>query len=354
MLKIYKNKGVSLIELMVAVGLALVLVLSMLAFYSISLQNVTTAQITNHDQQQLRKIMNLLETDIENTGGFECATHTDIFTDHRMPVNIISLGDNLSRQQIVFAHPVISEYKHTALGMLESSSIQNKTLSKYTPLLIKDAGCGQDKSPVYIGTTVLEMIPITGITTSTDIGIANVANNITAFVALSAAQSRRDEGSETTPLVYTPKMDDATVMFLSNDGTSDVPFGNNKVTISLGFSPENTKENSYIHVPDSTMTDTKLGGWINPFSSLANYNLITDRNEIQKTPDTTFLSKTLHSNSDNTGSQIKTYPLKEDLIKQIRAVKFQFSFGAHGDTPARTLTRVIRFKNTHLMKIGKN
>lgn len=361
MLKIYKNKGVSLIELMVSVGLGLILILSMLAFYSISLQNTVDYHVVNREQQQLRKMMNLLETDIENTGGFECASPDQIYAFPkndilRVPTNIISLGDDLVHKQVVFVHPIISEYQHTALGILDFDK-NTKHLNSYIPTLIEDAACGQDQSSIYIGATVLEMIPINNITTNTD--YSATAQNIMAFVALSAVQSRREGGHNVIGNndAYTPKMDDATVMFLSNPNNNpDIPFGNNTVDIFLGFSPEATKDITYTHVPDSIITteqDLKIGGWINPFASNDNYALVVDKSVTNNTPEPNLLSKFLHSSSDNIGSQINTYPLKPTLIKQVRAIKFQFTFGAHNGSEAKTLTRVIRFKNTHLMKIGK-
>ncbi len=349
MLKTYKNKGVSLIELMVAVGLGLILILSMLAFYSISSQNVVDFQQANHDQQQIRKMMNLLETDIENTGGFECAVPDQIYalTDTnkvRVPTNIISLGDNLARKQIVFVHPVIAEYQHTALGMLDFNKSNPPALQSYTPILIKNAGCGQDQSAVHIGATVLEMLPMDAVIT-TDTVYGARANNIMAFVALSAAQSRRAKDSNNTEALYTPTMNDATVMFLSDENNTDtISVGRNNVDIFLGFSPEGKNQT---HVPDNApMSDITKGGWINPFASDANYNLVVDKSSTNNTPEPNLLSKTVHM--DQIGQNINTYPLKKELIKQVRAIKFQFTFGAHGDTPERTLTRVIRFKNTHL------
>ena len=367
MLNIHKNKGISLIELMVAVGLGLILVLSMLAFYSISSQNVVDFQQASHSQQQIRKMMNLLETDIENTGGFECATPDQVYAYTnsanilRAPTNIISLGDDITRKQIVFAHPVIAEYKHTALGMLDFDK-SSGNLKSYTPIHIKDAGCGQDQSPIYIGTTVLEMLPMDGIIT-TNTEYSSRANNIMAFVALSAVQSRR-ANNDTTEVLYTPTMNDATVMFLSNtQGAPDdtlLPFGNNNVDILLGFSLTG-KGNT--HVPDTTFDDAQNilngeGGWINPFSSQTNNRLLIDDTN-QKA---NLINQALHNkNTDLQGYNINTYPLKganhiidkysnQDLVSRVRAIKFVFTFGAHDDVPERILTRVIRFKNTHLMK----
>ena len=363
MLKIYKNKGVSLIELIVAVGLGLTLIISMLAFYSISSRNVIDFQNANHDQQQIRKMMNLLETDIENTGGFECAKPDQIYalTDtnkFRVPTNIISLGDNLARKQIVFVHPVIAEYQHTALGMLDFNKSDPPTLQSYTPVLIKDAGCGQDQSPVYIGATVLEMLPMNAVI-ATDTTYGARADNIMAFVALSAAQSRRAKDSNSTEVLYTPTVNDATVMFLSDENnTNTISVGRNNVDIFLGFAPEKAGSTINTHVPDGDMTDIKDGGWINPFPSddngnytdYSNYNLIVDKSPASNnTPQPNLLSQNIHSDSD--GRAINTYPLKKELIEQVRAIKFVFTFGAHGDVPERTLTRIIRFKNTHLMKL---
>lgn len=349
MLNIYKNKGISLIELMVAVGLGLILILSMLAFYSISSQNVIDFQQANSDQQQIRKMLNLLETDIENIGGFECEDgRKKVFTagldsaEKRFPINIISLGNNPQRKQIVFVHPVINEYQHTALGMLDFDN--NSKLKSYTPKLIEEISCGQARSSIYAGSTILEMIPMDGIIyTDTQYSDSQKANNIWAFVALSAAQSRRN-GTQNIPVsTYTPNMNNATVMFLSDEGNNDnMPFGKNTVDIFLGFSPEGKNQ---MHVPNSEITNNeelKTGGWINPFKPQTNnYDLLVDT-----TKNTTLLSQTIHT--DDIGKLINTSPLKEDLIKQVRAIKFQFTFGSHGDIPERKLTRVIRFKNTHL------
>lgn len=355
MLNFYKNKGISLIELMVSVGLGLILILSMLAFYSISLQNVADYHVINHEQQQLRKMMNLLETDIENTGGFECAAFSDIFIHsnqavNRLPTNIISLGigpsNDLSRQQITFVHPIIEEYKHTALGMIDVNSGQSnlKGVINYAPILV-NAGCGQDaNSPIYIGTTVLEVIPVTGITTN----LANSADGTTAFIALSAVQSRRNDNSDITDPVYNPSVDDATVMFLSNNNNNaSLPFGRNQVTISLGFAPASVNNVINTHVPSNNMTNLANGGWIDPFANITNYNLIVDRDPT-KTPNSNLLNRTLHT--DTNGSQLNTFPLSENAIRQIRAIKFQFQLDM-GTDRAKTVTRVIRFKNTHLMKL---
>lgn len=362
MLKTYKNKGVSLIELMVAVGLGLILILSMLAFYSISSQNVIDFQRANHDQQQIRKMMNLLETDIENIGGFESCTTTDKrkpFTyglasnNHRLPQDIISLGNNLQRQQIVFVHPIIEEYQHTALGMLDFDKDLN--LKSYTPTLIKNLACGSALSSIYVGSTILEMIPMDNIIT-TDNKYAQSANNIKAFVALSSVQSRRDNNSDITKIDsnHTPTLNDATVMFLSDEGNNEnIPFGQNTVDIFLGFSPEGKNQ---IHIPNSVITkkeEFKTGGWINPFTSRTNNDLLVDK-DTNKTPTNqkALLSQTIHIDAE--GKAIETYPLKPELIEQVRAIKFQFTFGAHDGVPERKLTRIIRFKNTHLMKPDDN
>lgn len=373
MLKTYKNKGVSLIELMVAVGLSLTLVLSMLAFYSVSSRNVVDFQASNHDQQQIRKMMNLLETDIENTGGFECAKESVIFATegtnteiYRVPHAIISLGQALDRQQIIFVHPIISEYQYTALGMFDfNKQIQPNTLKSYHPLLIADAGCGQDKSPIHIGTTILEMLPMDNIiTTDTEYTDSKRASVVNAFVALSAAQSRRytDNNGDIKTIstdTYTPNMNDATVMFLSDESDSgEISVGRNKVDILLGFAPIATANTTFTHVPERNITseqDLPLGGWINPFDSesstpsRAYYDLITDQSQ-EFEPTSQLLNHSIH-HSTNDGYNNKTYPLKKDLVKQLRAIKFKFTFGAHDGKPERTLTRVIRFKNTHLMKL---
>lgn len=347
MLKLYKNKGVSLIELMVAVGLGLTLILSMLAFYSISLQNVAEHQTNNHEQQQLRRMLNLLETDIENTGGFECAKPADIFNSSeanfvRLPTGIISLGSNRSRQQMMFVHPITAEHRYNAMGMIDvkPSITSHKGVQNFAPHLV-NAGCGQDaQSPLYIGTTLLEVIPISNITTD----LAAAANNVEAFVALSSIQSRRNAGDTTTPVVYAPSVNDATVLFFSNNGAGNLPFGQSSVTISFGFSPEGR----FAHVPAGGMTLLKDGGWINPFSSDANYNLLVDKSATI-TPHPTLINKTLHD--DAAAQSMSTYPLSTAAMKQIRAIKFTFNLN-QGTDRALTITRVIRFKNTHLMKIN--
>lgn len=372
MLKIYKNKGVSLIELLVAVGLSLTLVLSMLAFYSISSRNVVDFQRASHDQQQIRKMMNLLEADIENTGGFECADDTSIFTSKFMPQAIISLGigenNDLSAQQIIFVHPIISEYQNTALGMFEFTTVSNPgTLKSFSPRLIPDSGCGQDSSSIYIGTTILEMLPMNNIITK-DATYSGTSANVKAFVALSAAQSRRNNNNQNIATnIYTPSIDDATVMFLSDENDSgEISVGKNKVDIFLGFAKEATKANKndedifYSFVPERNINpdsegNLKLGGWINPFSNKKSFDLLTT-----DTSDPNGQSKTISKNeavsinailhNDSKGKKIESYPLSPEAINQIRAIKFKFTFSAHGDVPERVLTRIIRFKNTHLMK----
>lgn len=360
MLKIDKNKGVSLIELMVAVGLSLTLILSMLAFYSISSKNVVDFQKANHDQQQIRKMMNLLETDIENTGGFECIPHTEIFTNEYKPSAIISLGDKLNRKQITFVHPVIAEYQYTALGMFKFNGNQ---LDSYAPRKIDNAGCGQDKSTIYIGTTILEMLPMNNIIT-TDATYSTRADTTMAFVALSSAQSRRYTDNNKIKTIstdiYTPNMNDATVMFLSDEeNKKTISTGKNTVDIFLGFAPETpdtpskTSPMKLSYIPDINMTNIKNGGWINPFASAANYNLVTDKTNNNNTPlSPNLLNQKLHQSTDADGKNMNSYPLKKELIEQVRAIKFVFTFGAHGDAPERKLTRVIRFKNTHLMKLS--
>lgn len=355
MLKVHKNKGVTLIELMVAVGLGLILILSMLAFYSISSQNVVDFQQANHDQQQIRKMMNLLETDIENTGGFECAGNDKIFTADHLPSEIISLGNDITRKQIVFLHPIIDEYQHSALGMLKFSG---DTLQSYTPRKLENVGCGQDKSTIYIGATILEMIPMKNIIATTN-DYSKRESNIMAFVALSGIQSRRDGDKDISPNIYTPTMDDATVMFLSDEGNKKtISTGKNTVDIFLGFSPAG-KGNT--HVPNTTLNNAQSllsgeGGWVNPFSSKNNNSLLIN----DKSQKPYLLSQKLHNKKiDQEGFDIKTYSLKgvddpkekysnKDLIGRVRAIKFEFTLGAYNDIPERKLTRIIRFKNTHL------
>ena len=387
MLNIYKDKGVSLIELMVAVGLGLILILSMLAFYSISLHNVTSFQVANNDQQHIRKIMNLLEANIENTGGFECAplTSTDttnyragIFSagtiatpdndSDRYPNNIISLGKDPDRKQIMFVHPIADEYQNKALGLIDINKTNDK-IARYHPPQIQ-AGCGQNlQSPIFIGSTIFEIIPITGIISDIKNNKPSVGNDITAFVSLAAIQSRRDNSGNIIDNSYAPSFNDATVMFLSNNQNSpDLPFGRVDVDIFLGFSPADlpatggTATNTpshFTHIPDiPNMTNLTTGGWINPFKlengQLKNFDLLTNDSDGKKSLTSTqarSINTALHT--DSNGKKIETYPLNKNALKQIRAIKFQFNFAAHNNRGAYTITRVIRFKNTHLMKLEK-
>lgn len=356
MLKIYKNKGISLIELMVSVGLGLILILSMLAFYSISLQNTADYHIANHEQQQLRKMMNLLETDIENTGAFECPVGA-IFNieNNKYPKNSISLGKDFDRKQIVFVHPVTEEYKHTALGIMEVNDTNN--FKTYSPALIS-TGCGQDKSNIYIGTTILELLPVADIATH----LSELSDEekktlgLEAFVSLSSIQSRRDNDSkldEDVINIYHPTMDDATVMFLSNStNNNDLPFGKSEVNIFLGFSPKTPEGSSsakFTHVPKDDWTTLDLGGWINPFTA-TNFTQLTDTT--LSDDKSQIINTLIHNESDSDGKAIKTYPLSQQAIDQVRAIKFQFKLNT-GTDKEMTLTRVIRFKNMHLKPLKK-
>lgn len=343
MFKLYKNNGVSLIELIVAVGLGLILILSMLAYYSISQGNTIDYQIANQEQQKLRNMLNVLARDLENTGGFECAKHDEIFENPRnglrFPKDIISLGENLQNRQIMFVHPVLEEYRFKALGLFEISTI-NSSFEDYTPLRI-DAGCGQDShSSMLIGSTLLEIIPITDMEPS--------SQNVTAFVSLSSTQARRAEDSDDPFILYDPKIRDGAVLFFSNNSNSaqqklELPFGRNTVDIYLGFSPPG----NFSHVPEQTMSSLDAGGWIDPFSNNSNYDLLVDKSTA-KIQNPTILNTKLESTSG------AMYPLKENAIKQIRAIKFQFTFNAGDREKQQIITRVIRFKNTHLMKIDKD
>ena len=67
MLKINKNKGISLIELMVAVSLGLILIFSMLAFYGVSQNNLAAYIRENEAKRDIRRIMSLISKDVENT-----------------------------------------------------------------------------------------------------------------------------------------------------------------------------------------------------------------------------------------------------------------------------------------------
>lgn len=358
MLKISKNSGVSLIELMVALALGLTLVFSMLAFYSISQNNVITYNTANQEQQNLRKMMNLLVKDVENTGGFECAKYDDIFKTNTYPMDIISLGNNLSHKQIIFTHPVTVEHQDKALGLIEINDAG--TLLNYSPVLIEESGCGQDKnSPVYIGTTIFEVVNIPNSSqilldfTDTDTPSTATGDSISAFVSLSSVQSRRDKiDVHKTPAIYKPSLEDATVLLLSNnlDTQNDkLPFGKNDVEIFLGFSPEGL----FSHVPDITITGTnaplKNGGWINPFASTANYDLLVNKTSTT-TNKATLINKLLHNGSS--GNDMETYPLKAEAIRQVRAVKFQFTLDK-GTTKERVLTRTVRFKNMHLLRLDQ-
>lgn len=393
MLKLHKDKGLSLIELMVAVTLGLILIFSMLAFYSISQKNLMSYTAANQEQRSFRKIMNLLSKDIENTGAFECARNNDVFTSPsgaiRFPRNIISLGADFSRKQIIFVHPVTEEHLYKSLGMIDIQGTGNNLSAVYEPIEIA-AGCGQEaSSTIYIGTTLLEVIPLlndSDIITSVTGEKKIIKDSISAFVSLSYIQARQEANSSTkaslkalnreyyddsnfrhSPVgstvkafattiknnsiqpLYQPSMEDATVLFLSNDSKNAaqaqlLPFGKNEVDIFLGFSPDGR----FSSVPNQTMTDLKDGGWINPFLSETNYNLIVDKADTSI--DATLINQALHR-SNSTGQDISNYPLNEAATKQIRAIKFTFTFDA-GTDEERVLTRVIRFKNTHLMKIG--
>lgn len=350
MFKLHKTRGVSLIELMVAVGLGLILILSMLAFYSVSQKNTIDHQVANQEQQKLRTMLNVLTRDLENTGGFECANYTDIFGPdidgftkghYRLPRDIISLGENLKNRQIIFVHPVLEEYRFHALGLFDIST--NDDIADYAPRRV-ESGCGQDThSPLLIGATLLEIVPITDMNPT--------ANDITAFMSLSsihAKQSEDDTDIMAGPYFNPPAKDGTVLFFSNNDPTQEIslPFGNNTVDIFLGFSPPGR----FTHIPETNPSlkfSLETGGWINPFENQENYDLLVDKSNT-KTPKPTLLNTKLDSNSG------AIYPLKPNAIKQIRAVKFQFTFNADNPNNKQVITRVIRFKNTHLMKLGDN
>lgn len=332
MIQLRINKGISLIELLVAVGLGLLLIFSMLAFYSISQKNSTDFHAASHEQQSLRKMMNIISKDIENTGGFECAIVDDqVFLTNHYPKSIVSIGSfkeeggkkTLLRKQIIFTHPIIEEYLQQSLGIFKVGETGGFKSSK--PLAIK-AGCGRDKdsSPIYVGTTILETI--------------SLDDKTNAFVALS---------TRSTDAIDNPKITDSVVLYTYPKGSEAEP------KIFLGFSPS-LEENStslYTHIPTCTQpdpenclitskSDFEKGGWLDPFSTNLDFLL-------QLTKGYTDINKQIHGSSDD-----RTYSLTPEAIKQIRAVKFQFKLDA-GTDKERTITRVIRFKNTHLMKLEK-
>ncbi len=410
MLKLYNHKGISLIELMVAVSLGLILVFSMLAFYSVSQKNLAEYSVASQDQRNIRKIMNLISKDVENTGGFECANPTDIFKTStlfkRFPKNIISLGDDLTRKQMIFAHPITEEHLYKALGMIDVQGTGNNLVAVYEPIEIQ-AGCGQEaNSTIYIGTTIFEYIPLVEDSKLfTDInGTQNIdSDSLSAYMAFSYVQARQEKNTTSranleqfnreyyedtnyrhspgdkgllafsttisTPSgtnnpvlkpLYHPSIEDATVLFLSNNSDKAsqkdaVPFGKNTVDIYFGFSPEGR----FAHVPDYeigslSIVDNNLvglsnGGWLNPFDSQI-YQYLVDKNGTSD-EDATLINQALHTDSKG-GKTMKTYPMRESAIRQIRAVKFKFTFDV-GTDQQRVLTRVIRFKNTHLMRIGE-
>lgn len=396
MLKLYKNKGISLIELLVSMGLGLVLVFSMLAYYSISQQNVTDYAAFNREQQNLRKMMNQLSKDIENTGAFECAKHTDIFGDSdgfdRFPQNIIAIGANRERKQIMFVHPITEEHLYKSLGMIDIKQDASGIIANYDPIEI-EAGCGQEvNSTIYIGSTLFEVIHVKNdyqIITSLNNPADNKAINdsIKAFVVLSYIQSRQEKNTTTKAYlqefnreyfddnnkrvapsngntesfstafknnaispIYRPSIEDATVMMLSNesddaDQKTLLPFGKNTVEIFLGFSTD--QEDGY--VPQKEMGDLKDGGWINPFASDTNYNKLVDKDKTSVN-EAKLLNIALHKNPD---SDDEIYPLSETAAKQVRAVKFQFTFN-DGDVDTQyRITRTIRLKSAHLKSLDQ-
>ena len=407
MLKINKNKGISLIELMVAVSLGLILIFSMLAFYGVSQNNLAAYIRENEAQRDIRRIMSLISKDVENTGGFECAKPTNIFKNStefkRFPKNIISLGDDFNRKQIIFAHPLTEEHLYKSLGMIDIQGTGNNLVAVYEPIEIQ-AGCGQEvNSTIYIGTTLFENIPVLNdseILTSINGAQNIIADSLSAYVAFSYVQARQEANTVTDqtlklfdrdyyadtnlrhaptnsallpfsatlktdngdPLIkplYQPSVEDGTVLFISNNSDNAaqqeaLPFGKNEVDIFFGFSPEGR----FAHVPDNKIATLKVennvikglenGGWLNPFSSQNIYDSLVDKADISDN-DATLINQALHRNS---GKNMKTYPLKNEAIRQIRAVKFKFTFDV-GTPQERVLTRVIRFKNTHLMRIGE-
>lgn len=329
MIQLRINKGVSLIELLVAVGLGLLLVFSMLAFYSISQKNSTDFYAASHEQQSLRKMMNIIAKDLENTGGFECAIADDqIFLTNHYPKSIVSIGrynnaKKLLHKQIIFTHPIIEEYLPQSLGIFKVGDTGEFKSSK--PLAIK-AGCGRDKdsSTIYVGTTIFETI--------------SLDDQTDALIALSS------RASDTTD---DPKITDGVVLYTYPKGSESEP------QIFLGFSqaPEENSNSRYTHIPTCTQpdpenclitskSDFEKGGWLDPFSTDLDFLL-------QLTKGYTDINKQIHGSSDDI-----TYSLTPEAIKQIRAVKFQFKLDA-GTDKERTITRIIRFKNTHLMKLEK-
>lgn len=406
MLNINKNKGVSLIELMIAVSLGLILIFSMLAFYTISQNNLATYIKENETQRNIRQMMSLISKDIENTGGFECANPTNIFKNttafKRFPKNIISLGDDFQRKQIIFAHPITEEHVYKSLGMIDIQGTGSNLVAVYEPIEIQ-AGCGQEaNSTVYIGTTLFENIPVLDdsmLLTSTNGNQTTIAEKISAYVAFSYVQARQEANkiSEATAKLfdreyyadtnfrhapsgstllafsatlgsngndsyvkprYQPSVEDGTVLFLSNNSENQaqqqaLPFGKNEVEIFLGFSPEGR----FAHVPNRDITSLRVenneikglenGGWLDPFKN-STYNSLVDKTDISD-DDATLINQALHRKN---GKNMKTYPLKDQAIRQIRAVKFKFTLDK-GTPQQRVLTRVVRFKNTHLMRLGE-
>lgn len=348
MLKQYKNKGVTLIELMVSVSLGLILIFSMLAYYSVSQNNLIAHNIANKEQQQLRILMSLLAKDVENTGAFECASDDDIFKSesglNRFPTDIISLGNKPNRKQIIFAHPVTEEYYYNSLGIIDIDNSGN--YSSFAPLHVLKAGCAQDiETPIYIGTTIFETIPIKDVRKGDGLN----ASGVTAFVYLASIQSRRNDPTdpnETTPANYNPLIEDGKVLFFSNEQNEDLPFGKNEVTIELGLSA--ARRNSSIP-SNNESNPIENGGWINPFESSGdNYELLVNKNAISG-ENAKLLNALLHANetAEDGGQDMETYPLKPDILERVRAVKFTFKLG-----DGRELVRVIRFKNAHLMELG--
>lgn len=388
--KIHKNKGVSLIELMVAVSLGLILILSMLAFYSISLQNVTTHNQSTKEQQSIRTMMNLLAKDIENTAGFECADDADVY---HLYNNAISLGvkatvsykseaiNNIVNietdafKSITFIHPINKELLYSSLGMPSNRSIN------FSPIIV-NSGCGQDSStPMYIGSTTLELFPLKDIQVATNTNATPTDQNIETLIMLSHIQARRKNDNsdeiklkdsypnkqyperDQSPSPYRPIINDGTTLFLSNKNNDEnLPFGKVDFNFNLGFA----KEDKNAAVPDNNIIDSSKiftdGGWIDPYQSSENFKAIIGNVTNYPLDAAIMPIDYLHTEKDKenvqygiTDGEAKRYvsfPLSKQAIKRVRAIKFKLKFyEADGTTEKYTITRVVRFNNAHLINL---
>ncbi|MDC7252922.1 PilW family protein [Wohlfahrtiimonas chitiniclastica] len=358
MLKIPHSKGLSIIELMVALALGILLLFSMLAFYAVTQQNVTTHRMANQEQQQLRKLFNLLSKDLENVGAFECAKNSDIFDDNRFPRNVIALGDykNRDRKQFVFAHPITEAHVMDSLGIIEATGNQ----LNYSPIKVASS-CGQDDSSLYVGATILEVIPPKdkhGIFITTQ----EFTSQYTDFVILSTYQTRVSKESDLVPTgwktnnahktvvsPYPLSIHDAvSLLLMANEKEMRLPFKQNDVKIELGFS--NHQESS--SVPNIKMTSLTTGGWLDPYENETKYNLIVDKTGNHETAKK--VNKQLHSEFAAPIKDMITYPLNKKATEQVRAIRFTFTLVNPKTNEKSTLERVIRFKNMHLNSLHKD